>query len=217
MGLKSEERGRIKTLSPQDIGHYKSLLSRLIESERPSLDNEEWEGQRAFWTVLVRHLKKKLESQGIEIPTITGEITSKQLSDETLAALYPEDKPLNLSASSLTNFYNNQYLYFVRNVLRLREQESIHPTAFQHGLFLHRIFERVVMDQSELDFDQKWTRQSCVRVTRQNLLCFITKMRMLAIRRRCWIRLLVPVRLFCGIMIWLKLMVRKRVSVRIRR
>ncbi|HEM3690297.1 TPA: ATP-dependent nuclease subunit B [Streptococcus suis] len=155
MGLKSEERGRIKRLSPQDIGHYKSLLSRLIESERPSLDNEEWEGQRAFWTVLVRHLKKKLESQGIEIPAITGEITSKQLSDETLAALYPEDKPLNLSASSLTNFYNNQYLYFVRNVLRLREQESIHPTAFQHGLFLHRIFERVVMDQSELDFDQK--------------------------------------------------------------
>ncbi|MBS0687239.1 ATP-dependent nuclease subunit B [Streptococcus suis] len=155
MGLKSEERGRIKTLNPQDIGHYKSLLSRLIESERPSLETEEWEGQRAFWTVLVRHLKKKLESQGIEIPTITGEITSKQLSDETLAALYPEDKSLNLSASSLTNFYNNQYLYFVRNVLRLREQESIHPTAFQHGLFLHRIFERVVMDQSELDFDQK--------------------------------------------------------------
>ncbi|NQP42662.1 ATP-dependent nuclease subunit B [Streptococcus suis] len=155
MGLKSEERGRMKTLSPQDIGHYKSLLSRLIESERPSLDNEEWEGQRAFWTVLVRHLKKKLESQGIEIPTITGDIASKKLSDETLAALYPEDKPLNLSASSLTNFYNNQYLYFVRNVLRLREQESIHPTAFQHGLLLHRIFERVVMDQSELDFDQK--------------------------------------------------------------
>ncbi|HEM5989521.1 TPA: ATP-dependent nuclease subunit B [Streptococcus suis] len=155
MGLKSEERGRIKTLSPQDIGHYKSLLSRLIESERPSLETKEWEGQRAFWTVLVRHLKKKLESQGIEIPTITGDIASKQLSDETLAALYPEDKPLNLSASSLTNFYNNQYLYFVRNVLRLREQESIHPTAFQHGLFLHRIFERVVMDQSELDFDQK--------------------------------------------------------------
>ncbi|HGF1448881.1 TPA: ATP-dependent nuclease subunit B [Streptococcus suis] len=155
MGLKSEERGRIKTLSPQDIGHYKNLLSRLIESERPSLDNEEWEGQTAFWTVLVRHLKKKLESQGIEIPTITGEITSKQLAVDTLAALYPEDKPLNLSASSLTNFYNNQYLYFVRNVLRLREQESIHPTAFQHGLFLHRIFERVVMDQSELDFDQK--------------------------------------------------------------
>ena len=155
MGLKSEERGRIKRLSPQDIGHYKSLLSRLIESERPSLDNEEWEGETAFWTVLVHHLKKKLESQGIEIPAITGEITSKQLSDETLAALYPEDKPLNLSASSLTNFYNNQYLYFVRNVLRLREQESIHPTAFQHGLFLHRIFERVVMDQSELDFDQK--------------------------------------------------------------
>ncbi len=66
MGLKSEERGRIKTLSPQDIGHYKSLLSRLIESERPSLETEEWEGQRAFWTVLVRHLKKKLSRKALK-------------------------------------------------------------------------------------------------------------------------------------------------------
>ncbi|WP_155963496.1 ATP-dependent nuclease subunit B [Streptococcus ruminantium] len=155
MGLKVEERGRNKTLHPQDIGHYKSLLSRVVELENPALEGEEWEGQAAFWMVLVRHLKKKLESQDIEIPTITGDISSKKLADETLAILYPEDKPLNLSASSLTNFYNNQYLYFVRNVLRLREQESIHPTAFQHGLFLHRIFERLVMDQTDNSFDEK--------------------------------------------------------------
>ena len=133
----------------------------------------------------------------------------EQLSNETLAALYPEDKPLNLSASSLTNFYNNQYLYFVRNVLRLRNR-GIHPSDCLSAWFVLCIdFERVVMDQSELDFDQKGTRPSHVRVTRQNLLCFYKPGWMLAIRRRCWIRLLAPVRPFCGIMIWLKLMVRK--------
>lgn len=155
MGFALEERGRFKSLHPQDIGHYKGLLSRLVEMERPSLEQEEWEGQTAFWSVLVRHLKKKLEKDGVEIPSITGAISSTPLAEDTRAVLFPADQPLSLSASSLTNFYNNQYLYFVRNVLRLREQETIHPTAFQHGLFLHRIFERVTRDHSADRFDEK--------------------------------------------------------------
>ncbi len=155
MGLVMEERGRKQALHSQDIGHYKSLLSHLVEMERAALKDELWEDQAGFWSVLVRHLKKKLESQGIDIPRITGEISSKQLSEETRAVLFPAEKPLSLSASSLSNFYTNQYLYFIRNVLRLREQESIHPSAFQHGLFLHRIFERLSIDRSDISFDEK--------------------------------------------------------------
>lgn len=155
MGFSLEERRRHAQLEPQDIGHYKSLLSRVVEMERPAFENEEWKGQTVFWSVLVRHLKNKLETDGIEIPTITGEVNSKPLAPDTLAVLYPKDLPLNLSASSLATFYSNQYLYFIRHVLQLREQETIHPTAFQHGLFLHRIFERVSSDTSERTFDDK--------------------------------------------------------------
>lgn len=155
MGLRVKEIGRQKVLHPQDIGHYKSLLSRVIELDNPLLADQEWEGQQAFWSVMVRYLRKKLETEGIAIPIITGEAKSKPLAASTLSLLYPEDQPLQLSASSLSNFYSNQYLYFIRNVLRLREQETIHPTAFQHGLFLHRIFERVSMDKGSASFDDK--------------------------------------------------------------
>ncbi|MFX3880810.1 hypothetical protein ACJBT4_10215, partial [Streptococcus suis] len=63
-------------------------------------------------------------------------------------------------------------LYFVRNFLRLREQESIHPTPFQHGLFLHRNFERVVIDQSELDFDQKEDKEILITSDESELAIF---------------------------------------------
>lgn len=36
--------------------------------------------------------------------------------------------------------------------------ESIHPDARQHGTYLHRVFERVMADATDLAFDDKVKR-----------------------------------------------------------
>lgn len=146
--------GRILSPNPQDVGYYKGLLSQLKEPALSSLE-QDWQGQSAFWTSLVSELKEKFAAKDLSIPEIKDDISPIALREDTRAVLYPADKPLKLSASSLTNFYNNQYLYFIRNVLRLREQETIHPTVTQHGLFLHRVMERFAMDKSSDSFEQK--------------------------------------------------------------
>ncbi|MBY5034451.1 ATP-dependent nuclease subunit B [Streptococcus gallolyticus] len=154
MGVERIEKGREKTLSAQDIGHYKGLLSRVIEANRADF-NQEWTQEEAtFWAVAVRYLRKKLEVENIAIPAVSSDLKTVQLAEETLDKLYPSGQPLQLSASSLTTFYQNEYLYFLRYVLRLEEQDSIHPDARSHGNFLHRIFERVMTDDNP-DFDQK--------------------------------------------------------------
>lgn len=154
MDLEARPRGREKSPDLHDLGYYKGLLSQLIGPQNALL-GQDWQGQSAFWTDLVAYLKKKLEDSQLSIPETKDDITPVALHEDTRRVLYPADKPLYLSASSLTNFYNNQYLYFIRNVLRLREQETIHPTVTQHGLFLHRVMERLAMDKSSNSFDER--------------------------------------------------------------
>lgn len=154
MDLEARPRGREKSPDLHDLGYYKGLLSQLI-GPQDALFGQDWQGQSAFWTGLVAYLKKKLEASQLSIPETKDDITPVALHEDTRRVLYPADKPLYLSASSLTNFYNNQYLYFIRNVLRLREQETIHPTVTQHGLFLHRVMERFAMDKSSNSFDER--------------------------------------------------------------
>lgn len=153
-GLPVEERGRNQTLSAQNIGNYKALLSQIIRAHQLELPVAGRQEEETFWRVAVRYLRKKLEKEGIDLPLITGRPVSRPLEEETLSVLYPPNQPLILSASSLTDFYKNEYLYFLRHVLRLQEVESIHPDARSHGNFLHRIFERVTKDQ-EADFDSR--------------------------------------------------------------
>lgn len=164
LGVSVEEKGRSHRMQASDIGHYKSLLSRVIEVNRLDFDTNWSKEEETFWSVAVRYLRKKLTAEGIEIPTITGEIDVTPLAQETLDVLYPTDQPLQLSASSVTDFYRNEYLYFLRHVLRLDEQDSIRPDARSHGNFLHRIFERLMTD-TDVDFDRKLTR--AIAETRQ--------------------------------------------------
>lgn len=166
MGIPVQEKGRKQALHQQeDLVHYKHLLSRIIEWNRLEFD-QEWDRQeRTFWSVAIRYLRKKMEQAHLSLPPLSHQPVSQPLSKETLACLYPLEKPVVLSASSLTDFYQNEYLYFIKHVLGLQEQESIHPDARSHGNFLHRIFERVSMDQEAIPFDEKLTR--AIALTRQ--------------------------------------------------
>ncbi|MBF0818624.1 ATP-dependent nuclease subunit B [Streptococcus acidominimus] len=165
MGIPKEERGKHTGFQWDDVAHYKSLLARVIEANRLPFEAEWTKEEETFWHVAIRYLRKKLEQEQIVIPAITGDVETSPLEADTLATLYPAGTPLILSASSLTDFYQNEYLYFVKHVLRLRERDSIHPDARSHGNFLHRIFERVTTDHSTRPFDEKL--QQAMTETRQ--------------------------------------------------
>lgn len=89
------------------------------------------------------------------IPKVIDDVTTTKVDDQVMQLVFPEEEPLKLSATALTTFYNNQYLYFLRYVLELEELESIHPDARHHGTYLHRVFERVMGDSSSESFDDK--------------------------------------------------------------
>lgn len=148
------------------IGTYKALLSRLVDfaSDSPALYAELDKQEETFWSVLVRHLRQKLEKEGLRMPLLRDSVLTQSVSQEVMSARFPEEQALHLSSSALTTFYNNQYQYFLRYVLGLKEQDSIHPDARNHGTYLHRVFELVMKDQSAKPFDEKLERA----ITRTN-------------------------------------------------
>ena len=144
--------------SSDDIGSYRALLSQIIELHQEEIDREWTAEEQTFWAVAVRVLRKKLAAEGISIPQISKELKTESLKPETLQALYPKDQPLRLSASALNEYFRHQYAYFLKYVLRLQEEWTIHPDARSHGIFLHRIFEKVLQDDSSADFDRRLAR-----------------------------------------------------------
>lgn len=144
--------------SSDDIGTYRALLSRVIDLYQDEIAQVWTAEEQTFWAVAVRVLRKKLAAEGIVIPGISKELKTEPLRSETLQALYPADKPLRLSASALNEYFKNQYAYFLKYVLRLQEEWTIQPDARTHGVFLHRIFERVLRDDSDQDFDVRLHR-----------------------------------------------------------
>lgn len=145
---------KMQQASSDDIGTYHGLLSRVIQLHQEEIGQDWNKEEETFWHVAVRVLRKHLKAKGIVIPAILSQVMTTPLKEETLLALYPE-KEFQLSASGLNEFYKNQYGYFLKYVLHLQEEWSIRPDARSHGNFLHRIFERVLQDQSDLDFDQR--------------------------------------------------------------
>lgn len=144
--------------SSDDIGSYRALLSQIIELHQEEIDREWTAEEQTFWAVAVRVLRKKLAAEGISIPQISKELKTETLQSETLQALYPQEQPLRLSASALNEYFRHQYAYFLKYVLRLQEEWTIHPDARSHGIFLHRIFEKVLQDDSSADFDRRLAR-----------------------------------------------------------
>ena len=141
--------------SSDDIGSYRALLSQIIELHQEEIDREWTAEEQTFWAVAVRVLRKKLAAEGISIPQISKELKTESLQPETLQALYPKDQPLRLSASALNEYFKNQYGYFIKYILGLQEEWTIHPDARSHGNFLHRIFEKVLQEDTSRDFDQR--------------------------------------------------------------
>ena len=141
--------------SSDDIGSYRALLSQIIELHQEEIDREWTAEEQTFWAVAVRVLRKKLAAEGISIPQISKELKTESLQPETLQALYPKDQPLRLSASALNEYFKNQYGYFIKYILGLQEEWTIHPDARSHGNFLHRIFEKVLQGDTSRDFDRR--------------------------------------------------------------
>ncbi|CJD38919.1 exonuclease RexB [Streptococcus pneumoniae] len=148
---RKEKRMNHKGLSKEDIGSYHSLLSSLVAYHQQG-DASDTEQDLTFIKVLARVMGKKLDQQGLENPALPS---SKQLTKDTLQALYPTNQEFYLSTSGLTEFYRNQYSYFLRYVLGLQEELRLRPDARSHGNFLHRIFERALQLPDEDSFDQR--------------------------------------------------------------
>ena len=153
------------TASSEDMGSYQALLARLIELHQGEIDQELSKEEATFWVVAIRVLRKKLDAEGLHIPQISQSLATKVLEDETLEALYPKGHALSLSASALNTYYQNQYSYYLHYVLGLQEEWHLRPDARSHGNFLHRIFERVLKDPSEGDFDERLNK--AIRETSQ--------------------------------------------------
>lgn len=143
-----------KRLSKDDMGSYHSLLSSLVAYHQQAGSSEN-EQDVTFVKVLARVMGKKLDQKGLTNPALPTSPSSKPLEKETLQALYPADKEFYLSTSGLTEFYRNEYSYFLRYVLGLQEELRLRPDARSHGNFLHRIFERALKLPAENPFDQR--------------------------------------------------------------
>ena len=156
LGLPLVEKGRNRFEAKGDqIGNYKDLLSTVIALNSSHLDADLDKETQTFWSVAVRYLRKRLDKDQVLIPNVIDDVTTTKVDDQVMQLVFPGEEPLKLSASALTTFYNNQYLYFLRYVLGLEELESIHPDARHHGTYLHRVFERVMGDSSSENFDDK--------------------------------------------------------------
>ena len=156
LGLPLVEKGRNHFEAKGDqIGNYKDLLSTVIALNSSHLDADLDKETQTFWAVAVRYLRKRLDKDQVLIPNVIDDVTTTKVDDQVMQLVFPGEEPLKLSASALTTFYNNQYLYFLRYVLGLEELESIHPDARHHGTYLHRVFERVMGDSSSENFDDK--------------------------------------------------------------
>ena len=156
LGLPLVEKGRNRFEAKGDqIGNYKDLLSTVIALNSSQLDADLDKETQTFWSVAVRYLRKRLDKDQVLIPNVIDDVTTTKVDDQVMQLVFPGEETLKLSASALTTFYNNQYLYFLRYVLGLQELESIHPDARHHGTYLHRVFERVMGDSSSENFDDK--------------------------------------------------------------
>ena len=151
---KIEKRIDRKNLSKDDIGSYHSLLSSLVAYHQQG-EMETSDQDLTFVKVLARVMGKKLEGKGLENPVLPTSPKSKTLDSETLKALYPVDQDFYLSTSGLTEFYRNEYSYYLRYVLGLQEELRLRPDARSHGNFLHRIFERALKMPSDESFDRR--------------------------------------------------------------
>ncbi|WP_247952012.1 ATP-dependent nuclease subunit B [Streptococcus oralis] len=139
-----------KSLSKDDMGSYHSLLSSLVAYHQ-QVGSSENEKDVTFVKVLARVIGKKLDQKGLTNPALP----TSPLEKETLQALYPADKEFYLSTSGLTEFYRNEYSYFLRYVLGLQEELRLRPDARSNGNFLHRIFERALKLPAKNPFDQR--------------------------------------------------------------
>ena len=151
---KIEKRINRKNLSKDDIGSYHSLLSSLVAYHQQG-ESETSEQDLTFIKVLARVMGRKLEDQGLDNPVLPTSPKSKTLATETLEVLYPKNQDFYLSTSGLTEFYRNEYSYFLRYVLGLQEELRLRPDARSHGNFLHRIFERAMKLPADTSFDRR--------------------------------------------------------------
>lgn len=146
------------------IGHYRDLLASVIAIQQGALSEALDQDSQTFWSVAVRYLRKRLAEKQVLIPQILDGLATQPVSQEAMCVSFPEEEPIPLSASAVMTFYNNQYLYFLRYVLRLEELEKGQADSRDHGTYLHRIFERLLAAPKG-DFQQ--ALEAAIEVTNQ--------------------------------------------------
>ncbi|AXQ78379.1 ATP-dependent nuclease subunit B [Streptococcus chenjunshii] len=159
MGVPVLEKGPVgQSATPADIGNYKRLLSSLLGFDNILVKQDLLEKTPSFWSRAAAYLQEKVVQNDLTLPKPVHHLTTKPVAAEVMQLRFPENQPLNLSASALTVFYNNQYKYFLQYVLGLQEQDSIRPDVRYHGTYLHKVFELLMQDSSNRSFDQKLER-----------------------------------------------------------
>ncbi|MEX2804795.1 ATP-dependent nuclease subunit B [Streptococcus sp. H31] len=156
MGVPIVEKGPAEQLTgPSDIGHHKRVLSSLLGFNNIMIKEDLLEKTPSFWSKAAQYLQRELDQDNLTLPEPVHHLSTKTVADEVMRLRFPDSQPLNLSASALTVFYNNQYKYFLQYVLGLQEQDSIHPDVRYHGTYLHKVFELLMQDRTDRSFDQK--------------------------------------------------------------
>ena len=171
---RKEKRMNHKGLSKEDMGSYHSLLSSLVAYHQQG-ETSDREQDLTFVKVLARVMGKKLDQQGLENPALPTSPSSKQLAKDTLQALYPTDQEFYLSTSGLTEFYRNQYSYFLRYVLGFRRNyvcvRMLVVTGISCTVFLNGPCSYLM----KIPLTNVWNRLSKKPVRNRNLKQFIKK------------------------------------------
>ncbi|MGT2911868.1 ATP-dependent nuclease subunit B [Streptococcus cameli] len=140
----------------ESIGNYRDVLGTVLALNQDDLGRELNKEEETFWAVASRYLSKRLAAKDVLIPGVVDDIATVPVGQDVLSIRFPEEEPISLSVSALTTFYTNQYLYFLRYVLGLKELETIHPDHRHHGQYLHKVFELTMKEEG--DFDKRLER-----------------------------------------------------------
>ncbi|MGT2682000.1 ATP-dependent nuclease subunit B [Streptococcus porci] len=173
LGVPSYERGLHFEAKGEAIGHYKDVLATALAINRGEMDRELTQEEQTFWKVAVRFLRKKLDEKAVLVPHILDEVKTKRVSPEVMEVRFPLEEPIRLSISGLSTYYNNQYLYFVRYILKLEEKSSIHPDASIHGQYLHRVFERLLSQSPDSAHFDEFLEKAIADTNRENSFAFM--------------------------------------------
>ncbi|MDR1568597.1 MAG: PD-(D/E)XK nuclease family protein, partial [Streptococcaceae bacterium] len=124
------------------IGSYYGLLEDLgnLSRELMTIEENDMNQQNlTFWKIMYRILLKKKKEYQELFTSLSEEITPTKISEQVLQILY--NKEVNASVSSIENFYNCEYKYFLANSLNLQQIDTMTLDSKIQGNYFHKVFQ----------------------------------------------------------------------------